>query len=74
MGQILYMDADSVWSVAVESAADGMHFAMPQKLFSGLRMPPGAINRTPLLAASHDGSRIYFPQAVEQPNTNFIQI
>jgi hypothetical protein len=34
--EILYVDEGSVWSVAVQSAENGLHFAMPQKLFSGL--------------------------------------
>jgi hypothetical protein len=60
--------------VAVQEAADGLHFAMPEKLFSGLRMPANANSGSRLLSVSHDGSRIYYPQAVEQPNSNVIQV
>jgi hypothetical protein len=72
--EILFYAAGALWSIAVESAGPTLHFSPPQKLFSGLRLPAVSNTGVRPLAVSHDGSRIYFPQAAEQPNTDFIQI
>jgi len=72
--EIIYSDAGSVWSVRVEFAGDGPHFAAPQKLFSGLRMPAYFVAQSRPLAVSRDDSHIYFPQAVEQPDSNVIHV
>jgi serine/threonine protein kinase len=75
--EIVYLDgtnALTVWSVRVESAGDGLRFSAPEKLFSGIRVPAGLTGASRPLAVSHDGSRIYFPQAVEQPHSDFIHV
>src|SRR5207302_7500057 len=66
--------AGSVWSVNVESAGNELRFAAPRKLFSGLRSPAGATTASHPLEVSRDGSHIYFPQAVEQPNSDVINV
>ncbi len=72
--EIVIVDQRGVWSVRVESAGGGLRFGSPELLFTGLRWPVGAVARSSLLAVSRDGSRIYFPQAVEQPNPNVIYV
>ena len=42
--------------------------------FAGLRLPPGTTLNFRPLAVPRDGSRIFFAQAVEQPNANVIHV
>jgi hypothetical protein len=51
-----------------------LKFGAPRKLFSGLRMPAGAIASSLPLAVSHNGSRIFWPQRVEQADSNVIYV
>jgi serine/threonine protein kinase len=77
--EIVYVSDDalggwSVWSVVVESSAIGLRFGAPAKLFDGVRLPSALTGGSRPLAISRDGSRIYLTEAVEQPNSNVIQI
>jgi hypothetical protein len=72
--EILYRAAGGIWSVRVEAEGEGLNFAAPQKLFSGIRTPAYTVVASRLLAVSRDGSRIYFPQAVEQPDSDVIHV
>jgi len=72
--EIVIADPQRVWSVRVEAAAAGLRFGVPELLFSGLRSPPGRNASERPLAVSRDGSRFYFPQAVQQPDSNIIHI
>jgi hypothetical protein len=67
-------DTRGIWSVRVEAAAGGLRFGAPELLFSGTRWPTAYVEISCPLAVSHDGSRIYFVQAVEQPETRVINI
>jgi len=71
--EILYYDAGSLMSVAVTGGVNPT-FGTPRKLFSGLRLPPTHVVRDAPLAVSPDGSRIYWPQGVEQPESNLIHV
>jgi hypothetical protein len=62
------------WSVRVHVAGSGLRFSAPVRLFSGLRSPAGSTGQSHLVAVSRDGSRFYFPQAVEQPNSDVIHV
>jgi len=74
--EILYIsrtpEALTLMSIAVGGGATPS-FSAPQKMFSGLRWPGGSITTTPL-AVSRDGSRIFWLQAVEQPEPNVIHV
>ena len=63
-------------SVAVEgnggNGAPG--FSAPRKLFSGLSVSAGTNVATQDLAVSHDGSRIFWLQGIEQPDSNVIHV
>jgi len=72
--EIVIADGPRVWSVRVGMAAGGSHFGAPELLFSGLRWPAGSNASIRPLAVSRDGSRFYFPQAVEQPDSAVIHI
>ena len=70
--EILYRDGDALMSIKVE-ASETLTFGVPRKLFSGLRPSGGASPSTPL-AVSRDGSRIFWAQAVEQPEANIFHV
>jgi hypothetical protein len=70
--EILYRSADTLMSVAVEWSGT-LAFVTPRKLFD-VRVPAGALNTSLPLAVSHDGSRIFWAQGVEQPDSNVIHV
>jgi hypothetical protein len=72
--EIAIANEQGVWSVSVGAAQGQPHFATPELLFSGLRWPAGHTASCRLLAVSRDGSRFYFPQSVEQPDSNVIHV
>jgi eukaryotic-like serine/threonine-protein kinase len=72
--EIVIADPRGVWSVRVEVAGAALRFGAPELLFSGLRWPVGYNLSDRPLAVSRDGSRFYFPQAVEQPESNVIHV
>ena len=62
-----------IWSVPVSVAAGELRAGTPQSLFS-VRPPVDMIVRISPLAVSRDGSRIYFSQALEQPDIDLIHV
>jgi hypothetical protein len=62
----------SLMSVTLDTA--GSPRGAPHTLFTGLRWPAGTVRGARPLAVSTDCSRIFFPQAVEQPDANLIHI
>ena len=46
----------------------------PRKLFAGLRLPPGSNVSSLPLAVTRDGSRIFWVQGVEQPESSVIDV
>jgi eukaryotic-like serine/threonine-protein kinase len=72
--EILYVDKLTVMSVTVETAGAELRFGAPRPLFSGLRRAPGTSQASTPLAVSRDGSRIFWLQGVEQPDSNMIYI
>jgi hypothetical protein len=72
--EIVYVNGDSVMSVTIEAVDTELRFGAPRKLFSGLRRTPGSNSATGPLAVSRDGSRIFWLQGVEQPESNLIYI
>ena len=71
--EILYLESDRVWSVKVDASGPQLRFATPEALFSIRPMANRVLDVSPL-AVSRDGSRIYFPQAAEQPDSDVIHI
>ena len=64
--EIAYLGTeDGIWSVRVDAVRETLNFATPEPLFS-VRPPAYLVARSSPLAVSHDGSRFYFVQGVEQ--------
>ena len=72
--EIVYESKGSIYSVGVDKVGGELRFSAPALLFSGLRVPPGLVAISRPLAVSRDGSRIFWPQAIEQPGSDVIQI
>ncbi len=72
--EILYASRGGIYSVGVDTVGGELRFGAPVLLFSGLRLPAGANNTGDPLAVSRDGSRIFWAQAAEQPDSDVIQI
>jgi hypothetical protein len=66
--------SDEIMSVPVTMSGGELQFGTPRPLFGGLRMPAGTTLMTRPLAISRDGSRIFFPQEVEQPASGVIHL
>jgi hypothetical protein len=58
----------------VDIVGDELRFGPPELLFTGLRRPPGAVLSGRPLAVTRDGSRIYWPQPVEQADSGVIHV
>ena len=71
---IVTIPAGQVYSVGVERSGYELEFGEPELLFGDLRIPSGTSAGTFLLAVSSDGSRIYWPQPVEQPGPDVIHV
>jgi hypothetical protein len=75
--EILYLrrqkDGASIWSVRVEGPGAALRFGKPELLFSAA-VPMGLNSGSRPLAVNRDGSRIYFLQSVEQPQSGLIQV
>ncbi len=63
----------SVWSVRVATVGETLNFMPPERLFP-IRLPAYFVPRMSPLAVSHDGSRFYFIQGVEQPGSEVIHV
>jgi eukaryotic-like serine/threonine-protein kinase len=72
--EIAYLAGNSVMSISVDTAGNELHFGAPRPLISSLRPPAGAVGASRSLAISHDGSKIFYLQGIEQPNSNMIHI
>lgn len=72
--EIVFISDNAVWSVSVSGLDSNPTFAPPIKLFEGVRRAPGSVAQSQGLAISHDGSRIFIVQGVEQPDTNVINV
>jgi serine/threonine protein kinase len=71
--EIVYWNQDRIWSVRVDGVGAQLHFAPPEPLFSVAR-PLGLLSGARPLAVNRDGSRIYFLQSTEEPDSGFIHI
>jgi hypothetical protein len=73
--EMIYAGGGSdIYSVRIEVVGSEIRFGAPQKLFSGLRSPPGLLTGQRPLAVSRDGSKIFWAQGVDQPDSNMIHI
>jgi serine/threonine protein kinase len=71
--EILYADRGKIWSVRVEGSGAALRFGTPELLFTAAA-PMGLNGGSRPLAVSRDGSRIYFLQSAEQPQSGAIQV
>ncbi len=78
--EILYLDLAGyergqyrIWSVRVEGAGTQLRFAPPEPLFS-VELPLGMTSGSRPLAVSRDGSKIYFLQSTEEPDSGVIHL
>jgi len=72
--EIVYLDGNTLMSIPVDGTGSALHFGSPHPLFSGLRQPAGAVALYMPLAISRDGSRIFWVQGPEEPESNVIQV
>ena len=71
--EIIYLDQSQIWSIRVESIGSQLRFSAPVALFR-VSVPASLVAREHPLAITRDGSRIYFPLPVEQPDNNMIHV
>jgi hypothetical protein len=69
---ILYLESNRIWSFPVDVSGQQFRAGTPVALFSV--RPVGRVLDVSPLAVSRDGSRSYFPQATEQPDSDVIHI
>jgi eukaryotic-like serine/threonine-protein kinase len=72
--EIVYLDGNTLMSIAVDGTGTALHFGSPHALFSGLRQPAGAVALNMPLAISRDGSRIFWVQGPEETESNEIHV
>ena len=73
--EILYLDRDRVWSVRVDTSGGEFRASAPELLFPVRSLEGGRrLNGIAQLAVSRDGSRIYYQQPVEQPDSDVIHV
>ena len=70
--EIVYLDANRIWSLPVDTSSGEVRAGVPAPLFSV--GPVSRVMDVSPLAVSRDGSRFYFPQAVEEPDSNVIHV
>lgn len=71
--EIVYVDQGRIWSVRVDGVGTQLRFAPPELLFS-VSAPLGLLSGSRPLAVSRDGSRIYFLQSTEEPDSGVIHV
>ena len=73
--EILYLDSDRIWSVRVDTSDNELHPSAPELLFAVRSLEGGRrVNGIAQLAVSRDGSRIFYQQPVEQPDSDVIHV
>ena len=73
--EILYLDRDRIWSVRVDTSDGELRPSPPEMLFAVRSLEGGRrVNGIAQLAVSRDGSRIYYQQPVEQPDSDVIHV
>ncbi len=73
--EIVYLDQDRIWSVRVDTSGGQFRAGAPERMFSVRSMEGGRrVRGITQLAVSRDGSRIYYQQPVEQPDSDLIHI
>jgi len=73
--EILYLDGDRIWSVRVDASGTEFQASDPELLFAVRSLEGGRrLNGIAQLAVSRDGSRIFYQQPVEQPDSDVIHV
>lgn len=71
--EILYYDQGKIWSVRVEGAGEQLRFSSPEPLFSAAPTR-GTNSASRPLAVNHDGTRTYYLQSVDEPESGVIYV
>jgi hypothetical protein len=75
--EIVYLDEyqgrNYIWSVPLAARGNDLQGGTPSPLFPA-RLPATTFGDLNFLAVSRDGSRFYIPQALEQPDSDFIHV
>lgn len=71
--EIMYFDRDRIWSVSVNGVGTELRFGAPEPLFS-ISRPLGMDSGSRPLAVNHDGSKIFFLQSTEEPDSGVIHV
>lgn len=71
--EILYYDQVKIWSVRVEGSGEQLRFSAPEPLFSAAPTR-GTNSASRPLAVNHDGTRIYYLQSVDEPESGAIYV
>jgi len=72
--EILYVDGTQIWSIPVSGPAGNPQFGEPRALFKIHPDSESVIGRE-FIAVLRDGSRIFYPQEIEQPqDSKVIQV
>jgi eukaryotic-like serine/threonine-protein kinase len=71
--EILYSDQGKIWSVRVEGSGEQLRFSPPEPLFAAAPTR-GTNGGSRPLAVNHDGTRIYYLQSVDEPESGVIYV
>jgi hypothetical protein len=71
--EIMYLAQNQIWSVRVDGTGTQLRFAAPEPLFSVSALLGTNSGARPL-AVSRDGSKIYYPQSVDEPDSAVINV
>jgi len=71
--EIVYVTESQIWSVRVDGAGTQLRFAAPEALFS-VSGPLGLTSGSRPLAVSRDGSKIFYLQSTEEPDSGVINV
>jgi hypothetical protein len=69
----VYLLQGQVWSVRVDGTGMQLHFTSPEPLFSVSR-PLGLSSASRPLAVSRDGSKMFYLQSTDEPDSGVIQV
>jgi hypothetical protein len=72
--EIVFVDGEAIWSIAVSMAGGSPVFGAPQQLFAGVHHAPTRVFLNQSLGVSRDGARIFLLQGVNQAASIVIHV
>jgi hypothetical protein len=72
--EIVYVNGQTLMSIPVDKKGNDLQFGEPRALFSVARLSAGMVAGSEPLAISRDGSRIFWLEGIEQPDSNMLYI